>query len=163
MRPFPGSVSREPRILYVLRVPSFDSNKTAKKVSIPVNSTIKDCVKYCNQAIKENPNGSYQYYMKGRFYVRLKKDKEAIKCFSKAIELDPQEADYYLERSNVKGLLGKIDDAIVDVKKAISIDPNCAIDLIAISIPEIQDSISAKELLDSLEMLKLNENNKHKK
>ncbi|CAD8155530.1 unnamed protein product [Paramecium pentaurelia] len=77
-------------------------------------------------ALKNNPNYSIGYSIKGICLRSLKKYEDAIICYDKAIQIDPNDAFSYNNKGDSLANLKKYEDAIICYDKAIQINPNYA-------------------------------------
>jgi tetratricopeptide (TPR) repeat protein len=125
----------------------FDIEKIAKEARVSKFSTLQECIAYCNAAIKENPNGAYQHYMKGRCLIHLERNTEALNSFNAALKLDPGEADYYLEIARVKMFQGDLDNAKAYAEMAEKINPNCSIELVSFVFPKLMHHTEERPLV----------------
>jgi tetratricopeptide (TPR) repeat protein len=71
-----------------------------------------ECLKYCEQAFKEDPKRAETPYIAGRSFVEMSNYKKAAGCFEQAIERDSSKANWMYEA-------GLVYYAIPDDKKAI--------------------------------------------
>jgi len=83
----------------------------------------KKAIKYCEKAIKINPDGAYSYLIRGRAKGALGDIEEGITDFKRAIKLDNKYTDAYIERARFKTNLGDFQGAINDLDKAVELDP----------------------------------------
>ena len=57
-----------------------------------------EAIKFCNEALKLNPNLAEAYNSRGIVHVRLRENDQAILDFDKAVELKPNDATFYFNR-----------------------------------------------------------------
>ena len=67
-----------------------------------IKGNFEKVIKICDKAIKINPEGAYNFFLRGRSKGDLGYFNEGIKDLDKAIELDEKYADAYTQRAIIK-------------------------------------------------------------
>jgi len=83
----------------------------------------EDAIKYCDEAIKINPNDAVAWSIKGICLNFLHCYEEALACCEKAISLDPNNASAWYNKASSEEALGRKEDAIKSYNKFISLAP----------------------------------------
>lgn len=100
-----------------------DYRLRSNSLNLYILGEFKECIRTCDEAIKNNPKCAYAYYNRARCQLRLENDDAALKDYDKALELDEELVDAYIDRSKIKFVLGDVKGALQDINTAAKVDP----------------------------------------
>jgi len=88
------------------------------------NKNYDDAIKSIDKAIKEDPDYSQAYQLRGNIYFTLKDYETAYLNYCDAIDIDPSKPGNYYSRGNALLALKIYDSALIDYNEAIKLSPN---------------------------------------
>lgn len=86
----------------------------------------KQALHYYDLAVKQEPENSEAYRLRGAVYMRERQFDQAFNDFNKALELEPRNAEAYTDRARAYTMTGDHARAIGDFSRAIEFDPKLA-------------------------------------
>ena len=125
------NVSQNGRIIFQDRVSTLSAEVGQVDRSQPLKvrkaNTVDSCSSFseCNRAVDRNPQNSYAYLSRAKFYQSRREATNALADYDKAIEVDPQNFDAYMMRAIYKQYLGgyQTSEILSDFDRAIEINP----------------------------------------
>ena len=88
------------------------------------NGKISEALDSIELLIKDHPNESLLFNIRGACYAALNQSEEAIKNYKDALSIKPDYSDASYNLGNVLKSLGHLEEAVKSYKKTIAIEPN---------------------------------------
>jgi tetratricopeptide (TPR) repeat protein len=81
---------------------------------------LKEAIRYCNEAIKINPKGAYNFFLRGISRGDLGLYNESIKDLNEAIKINSKYADAYTKRAIIKSKQNRLENIFSELGSKLS-------------------------------------------
>lgn len=111
-------------IIVARAMPDSDGAVEGVTMSLTAQGKAAEAVRFCEAAVKANPNHGRMHYNLANAYVVMGELEKAIAEFTKAIDLSPQDAQPHHNLGLIYQRRGQINVALTEFRKAVATNPD---------------------------------------